>query len=164
MPQNKPLATTVRASWSSDSEVGGPLGWPLNPNPLDDMSYFADLSPHTYTPTDGVEVLNIGWLDREYPFAQGESSLEFREALRQLCENPIQLHRGFHECQFCPDAGHDARRYEMGNGQIRIKGPCGTWFAAPTMVHHYVTAHNYLPPPAFVQAVLQPVAIAADPS
>jgi hypothetical protein len=65
------------------------------------MSYFADLSPHTYTPTDGVEVLNVGWLDQAHPFTTGESSREFREALCQLGENPILLHRGFHTCQLC---------------------------------------------------------------
>jgi hypothetical protein len=32
------------------------------------------------------------------------------------------------------------------------------------MIHHYVVAHGYLPPPEFVQAVLQPAAIAADAS
>ena len=125
------------------------------------MSYFADLSPHTYTPTHGVEVLNVGWLDRDFPFAAGKSSPEFHEALRRLCENPIRLHRGYHVCQFCPQAvqDHGAR---IGNGQIRIQGLDGTWFSAPTMVYHYVEAHQYMPPPAFVAAVLDPVAIAAD--
>jgi hypothetical protein len=126
------------------------------------MSYFADLSPHTYTPTDGVEVLNVGWLDQDHAFTKGETAQEFREALRRLCENPIHLHRGFHVCQFCPSKFPVAQELTVGNGQIRIKGADGTWFAAPTMIHHYVVAHNYMPPPEFVHAVLQPVAIAED--
>ena len=128
------------------------------------MSYFADLSPHTYTPSDGIEVVNVGWLDQAHPFTKGETAQEFREALRRLCESPIRLHRGFHVCQFCPKKVRAAQRSNTGNGQIRIKGPDGTWFAAPTMIHHYVEAHNYLPPPAFVHAVLQPAAIAEDAS
>jgi hypothetical protein len=32
------------------------------------------------------------------------------------------------------------------------------------MIYHYVAAHNYLPPPEFVQAVLKRASIAADDS
>ena len=110
------------------------------------MSYFADLTLHTYTSTDDVDMLNIGWLDATYLFDCGDTSVEFHEALRKLIEQPIQMHRGFHICEFCepnspfsPSAGH-------GNGQIRVMGPDRQWYAAPTMVYHYVVTHHYRPP------------------
>lgn len=130
------------------------------------MSYFADLTPHTYTPTEEGTVLNVGWLDSAYPFAHGKTSPEFHDALRRLCEHPVKLHRGFHQCQFCAQEdlaeGPPAHPERLGNGQIRVKGADGIWYAAPTMVCHYVTEHQYLPPPAFVEAVLRPAAVAVE--
>jgi len=117
------------------------------------MSYFPDLTPHTYTPTDGLIVLNVGWLDPAYPFAQGDTSPRFQEALRQLCEQPVHLHRGFHICQFCPDDVRRVQPSRIGNGQIRLMGRDGVWYAAPTMIYHYVVAHRYAPPVEFVRAV-----------
>jgi hypothetical protein len=137
------------------------------------MSYFADLTPHTYTPTGDQPVLNVGWLDSAYPFCRGETTAEFRHALHQLCQRPIWLARGFHECPFCPLVLRwwplanlrvwlwpPARPPRLGNGQIRIKGGAGVWYAAPTLVEHYVVVHQYLPPAEFVQAVLSPAAVA----
>jgi hypothetical protein len=127
---------------------------------LASMSYFLDMTPHTYTPADGLKLLNVGWLDEAYPFARGVTPAEFRTALLLLCEQPVYLHRGFHTCQFCPKNARHAQAAGIGNGQIRVMGADGTWYAAPTMIHHYVTAHNYLPPAAFVEAVLRPAAVA----
>jgi hypothetical protein len=121
------------------------------------MTYFADLSPYLYTGPE-PDVLNIGWLDAAYPFRQGETSPEFQEALGRLVERPILLHRGFQVCGFCPRKrrnDHLAR----GNGQIRVLGRNGIWYAAPTMVHHYVVAHQYQPPAEFADAVLNPAAV-----
>jgi len=122
------------------------------------MSYFADLSPYVYTATKSVTILNIGWLDATQAFTQGKTSDDFRKSLQRLCDDPIILHRGFHACQFCP-ARPVGRELTRGNGQIRVMGKDGIWYAAPTMVYHYVTAHDYLPPPVFIQAVLKPTNI-----
>ena len=123
------------------------------------MSYFADLTPHTYAPTDGETVLNVGWLDNAYPYTRGETSPEFQVALQRLCENPVWLHMGFHRCQFCPredvhtwSSVHLAR---LGNGQIRVQGADEVWYAAPVMIHHYVKEHQYLPPAPFIETVLR---------
>jgi hypothetical protein len=126
------------------------------------MSYFPDLTPHTYTPIHGQQVLNVGWLDVDYPFPTGETSSEFREALRLLCEHPIFLHRGFHPCPFCPHSfgWPPAQSERRGNGQIRVKGFNGIWYAAPKLICHYVDKHGYLPPEPFVDAVLYPADVA----
>lgn len=123
------------------------------------MSYFTDLTPHTYTPTGDTKVLNVGWLDIAFAYPIGSTSLTFRDALLRLCGRPIHLHRGFHSCQFCeaersaPSNSLNAERF--GNGQIRVLGVDGIWYAAPTMIHHYVTVHGYQPPAVFIEAVLR---------
>lgn len=130
------------------------------------MSYFADLTPHSYTPTGDATVLNVGWLDSAHSFARGETSAAFRDALGLLCQRPVFLHRGFHLCQFCPREDlrvwPPANPERLGNGQIRVQGAGGVWYAAPTMVEHYVVEHGYGPPAEFVQAVLSPAAVATS--
>ena len=106
------------------------------------MSYFPDLTPHTYTSTDGRNVLNVGWLDEAHPFPQGATSADFHEALRLLCEKPIHLHRGYQACQFCPREVRRNQGPDIGNGQIRIMASDGAWYAAPTMIYHYVVEHD----------------------
>jgi hypothetical protein len=104
------------------------------------MSYFADLTSHTYTSDDGLRLLNIGWLDRQYDFPCGSTSPQFREALKLLCQKPVHLHRGFHSCQFCPRddfSNQSTSQWECrGNGQIRVQGENGIWFAAPELIWH----------------------------
>jgi len=118
------------------------------------MAFFADLTPHTYSPSLGLDILNIGWLDEGHSFRVGPTSEQFRGVLLELCQHSILLHRGFHVCCYC--------RGQSGNGQIRVLSARGVWYAAPTLVHHYVTAHEYRPPDDFVNAVLAPVAVGAD--
>jgi hypothetical protein len=113
------------------------------------MAFFADLSPHTYAPTSGLEIVNVGWLDEGNNFPTGESPREFQEALLELCKDPVFLHRGTHACWFC----RALHRQVEGNGQIRVSSN-HVWYAAPTLVHHYVVAHGYLPPREFIEAVM----------
>ena len=40
-----------------------------------------------------------------------------------------------------------------GNGEIRVSDG-NVMYAAPTLIYHYVVAHAYLPPEAFIAAVL----------
>jgi hypothetical protein len=122
------------------------------------MAFFADLTPHTYSPTGDLEVQNVGWLDEGQPFTTGPTLKEFQDALLDLCKHPILLHRGFHKCWFCRGKLQDW----TGNGQIRVLGKAGIWYAAPTLVHHYVSGHEYCPPADFVAAVLEPIAVGTD--
>ena len=73
------------------------------------MSFFADLTTHTYSyrePEEGV--LNIGWLGEGNVFPTGNTTPEFVSALEALCSKPVLLHRGFHLCEYCEQ--------EIGNG------------------------------------------------
>lgn len=121
------------------------------------MAFFADLTPHTYAPTADLEILNVGWLDEGRQFPVGLTSQAFRDALLELCKHPIILHRGVHLCCYCP-----REHPEAGNGQIRVLSHKGIWYAAPTLVYHYVSAHEYNPPADFVDAVLSPLAVGTN--
>ena len=123
------------------------------------MTYFPDLTPYAYTPPQEDDVLNVGWLDSSFQFEQGVTSHDFHEALRRLTDNPILLHRGFHVCQFCESNSEHAVTAGTGNGQIRVMGQDRKWYAAPTLVYHYVISHHYLPPQEFIEAVLSHLAI-----
>ena len=126
------------------------------------MSYFADLTSHKYTEKkieDGV--LNIGWLGEGNEFPTGDVPAQFIAKLERLCSNPVFLHRGFHECELCCSWDDDKWK-DLGNGQIRVYGSNGHWYSAPTMIHHYVTDHQYRPPEEFIDAVLNPILV-ADP-
>jgi hypothetical protein len=67
----------------------------------------------------------------------------------------VYLHRGVHPCWYCGQW----HRYVEGNGQIRVQGSNGILFAAPILVHHYVTHHRYLPPREFIDAVRSSVMV-----
>lgn len=116
------------------------------------MTYFPDLTPHSYsayTVEDGV--LNVGWLGEGNSFLTGDVPGKFVSALKTLCSCPILLHRGMHNCEYCGK--------ESGNGQIRVCHSNRIWYAAPTMVYHYVVSHRYLPPVEFIEAVLHPLLV-----
>ena len=48
------------------------------------------------------------------------------------------------------------------NEQIRVLSKKGNWYAAPTLVYHYVAQHGYRTPAEFIEAVIAPVAVGAD--
>jgi hypothetical protein len=124
------------------------------------MACFPDLSPHTYSPACGLNLFNVGWLDEGMAFATGSSSADFQFALQSLCRHPIFIDRGSHACSYCGGM----HRENEGNAQIRVCGKHGTWYAAPTLIHHYVTRHQYLPPDEFIEAVILTARVAAKPA
>jgi hypothetical protein len=127
--------------------------------------YFEDLTPYSYSQAPRQDVLNVGWLSCDHPFATGEVSEHFVAALAELVKNPVNLFRGIHLCEFCPPPPKklspmglpllDPGPGTIGNGEVRVKGD-GITFVAPTLVLHYVEAHGYLPPKGFIEAVTQP--------
>ena len=124
------------------------------------MTFFPDLTPHTYMfHREERGVLNIGWLGDGNPMPTGTTSREFHDQLAQLCGSCIGKHRGVHYCEYCnADTPQTSPFY--GNGQIRVRDQAGIWYAAPTLIHHYVVDHSYRPPTVFIDAVLNPAEVA----
>jgi hypothetical protein len=76
------------------------------------MAYFADLTSYSYIRRLAeVNVLNIGWLDNQHSFPQGEVPDAVLAKLFAICSKPVNLTRGCHSCQFCPHQwGHVSER------------------------------------------------------
>lgn len=49
----------------------------------------------------------------------------------------------------------DEESVMLGSAEIWVPGREGCIYAAPTLIVHYVEAHEYLPPPEFIEAVLR---------
>jgi len=130
------------------------------------MAYFADLTEYSYGSVRFEEgsapVLNVGWLAASHPFPIAEPEPEFVRALLRCCRRPVSLYRGFHVCDLCdvqifkmPVVSYEGRRVHVGNGEVCVLGPDGSWYTAPTLVAHYVLKHHYSPPEQFISGVLK---------
>jgi hypothetical protein len=126
--------------------------------------HYEDLTPFTYSEVDDrLRALNVGWLGAGHAFPVAPPKADFIEALRKLVASPVKLYRGRHQCEFCPSPPPESRngllwitaRDEiMGTGEIHVRGDDGATYVAPVLVRHYVEAHQYAPPAAFVRACL----------
>jgi hypothetical protein len=132
------------------------------------MTHFEDLTEHTYSRNDidEPEPVNVGWLGRGKAYLRGHTPDGFISKLEYLCETQaINHYKGSHCCDICPDgAGLERRPMQgpgmflkaevHGNGEIRVLGKTGKTFVAPVLIVHYVRQHGYMPPKAFVEAVM----------
>lgn len=124
------------------------------------MTYFEDLSHYTYhvfaRTENGLPLVNVGWLDLRLPYRQGQVDPTIAHKIGELCQNPVNQTRGFHNCQLCREypvketlAG---QKWGLGSAEVHIVGD-GKVYAAPTLIYHYIVRHNYLPPEEFLVAV-----------
>lgn len=126
--------------------------------------YFEDLTPYEYDDkTSDPAIVNVGWLSREHAFQTGDVPQELIAALRTLVASPVNLYRGSHLCELCPQPEVFVRNgFRMmdpspeisGNGEVRVVGADGRTYVAPVLVRHYIEVHRYRPPDAFIAAVL----------
>jgi len=144
------------------------------------MASFSDLSPYLYCHhARRAGTVNIGWIDlspddpaASFPSLPVHFDLEsseplpaeFIEKLWQFCACSCVHYRGFHLCNLgecakkrefvMPQATCNGRTISVGCSEIRVFGKRGIIYAAPTLIFHYITAHGYRPPMAFIDAVL----------
>jgi hypothetical protein len=117
--------------------------------------YFSDLSSYSYMlpwPLDSV--LNVGWLDEKHPYQTGRVDSVVVDKLRWLArEHAVRRTRGLHQCPFCAYKGHEPNvNRPLGMAEVWVPR-AGGFFAAPELVIHYIQAHGYCPPDAFLNAV-----------
>jgi hypothetical protein len=128
--------------------------------------YFPDLTPCSYFPIDpGGRLLAVGWLDPGHEYDRGEVSLEFVRKLVELLADPWQpvTLLGWHDCGFCRLTGGpstfrlgpsaDGPEVQVGIANVFVTGR-GVLYVAPSLILHYIDAHEYAPPAQFQQAVL----------
>ncbi|RKG90751.1 hypothetical protein D7V88_10505 [Corallococcus terminator] len=126
------------------------------------MSYFQDLSPCSYFGRWEESLLAVGWLDSEHAFTKGAVGEDFFAGLIRLCMQPWQpaVFAGRHPCPFCRfTGGHGGVTYQgmtvsIGAENVFVPG-LERVFVAPTMIAHYIDAHEYVPPQVFQEAVLR---------
>ncbi len=131
------------------------------------MTYFPDLSRYTYMERSGMVLgitpLNIGWLGGGEPFPTdtiGWPDQVFLDnlALFEQKEYHVNLTRGWHVCELCEEDEDEEELLKEGklcHDELRVLGLDGVVYAAPSMLRHYITVHQYRPPEVFIQAVLQ---------
>ncbi|GIH05502.1 hypothetical protein Rhe02_35690 [Rhizocola hellebori] len=130
--------------------------------------HFDDLSEYTYgeRPKSCTGALAVGWLALSAPFVMGAISRAVMSRVKVLVENPINLTRGYHACEFCVDhlRNHkvDSRALvrqlrdlgALGNGEILVTGLDGVCYFSPVLVAHYMEVHEYCPPLEYCEAVV----------
>lgn len=124
------------------------------------MAYFPDLSEYEYgEPFVREGTKNVGWLAKGHEFGTAVPSAELLEKLWNYCKVSVAEYRGVHECEFCnleaESAERNGERLLLGTSELRVFSGSGAVYAAPTLVYHYVAAHQYAPPDEFVRCVLE---------
>jgi hypothetical protein len=125
------------------------------------MTTYADLSPYEYTPSADGNVVNVGWLGCESDFQVGSVDESIRLGLRKRAENPLNVMRGWHDCELCgmespiriPPLEGVHGRISLGTGELWVVGDAGITYVAPTLIVHYVEDHGYVPPASFNAAL-----------
>jgi hypothetical protein len=126
--------------------------------------YFPDFSHYVYgREFPESHILNVGWLSKEHAFKRGPSPEWLVIRLRDRIAAPVNLFRGSHACEFCPEPPTktlpggikiaDHPKHTLGNGEIRVRALDGKIYVAPVLICHYVECHQYLPPSEFIEAV-----------
>ena len=127
------------------------------------MTYFEDLSScEVFADPDTPEqILAVGWLERGHSYQQGPVQEEVVDALVQGLVNPWQpvAFAGGHKCSFCRLSGgsggfvYKGTPFSMGVSNLFIPGEHCV-YVAPSLIVHYIDAHEYTPPQPFCHALL----------
>jgi hypothetical protein len=117
------------------------------------VTWIADLAPCTYFDKGppASNLVAVGWLGKGHPVPRGAIAPVDRAALERLLVAPWNpfLYLGSHECHLCPP-----KVPFLETANLFVPAPAGdAVFAAPAMIGHYVAAHAYVPPAAFLEAV-----------
>jgi len=126
------------------------------------VAYFPDLSEYTYIKhLCRPNTLNVGWLDATHPFEKEKTSAEVVSILWDYCKYSIGQTRGFQFCGIncCEYSGTiEYRRsgvlLKLGSAEVRVFGAADKIYAAPNLVYHYVSEHDYKMPDEFVIALM----------
>lgn len=132
------------------------------------MTKYTDLSPYTYLPESvpaGVPARTVGWLDDDLDFPRGDVPEGFLDAFLSLARDHASARtRGWHACTLPHPEGAlpypyyvspgTPEAFALGSAEVRVTSATGDLLIAPNLLYHYVRDHHYLPPAAFVEAVL----------
>ncbi|HEY9839423.1 MAG: hypothetical protein ACAI44_00540 [Candidatus Sericytochromatia bacterium] len=120
------------------------------------MTWYADLSTETMVDS-GEHIRAVGWLAANQPFPQGKVPGGFARKLKKYARNwgksidglGWPVFAGWHDCELCQQVGNSA----AASGNFGVPAG-GLLYVAPEMIVHYVETHDYLPPQAFIAALM----------
>ncbi len=127
------------------------------------MAHYPDLAPCDYfTPEHDDKLVAVGWLARGHDFSRGDVDYELLTRLHQLLVNPWQpcVAMGTHPCGFCRVSGGpceftlDNTTATVGVANLFVPAE-GRLFVSPSLILHYIDAHDYWPPSEFCDAVME---------
>jgi hypothetical protein len=125
----------------------------------DDLAIYKDELDRAYP-----GVLSVGWLFPTHEFKAGTVTPMLVNALRDIIcvqtdtfDAHVNVVRSVRTCPFCRSriqisCGKGCDEL-LGISEIWIPRSDG-WFAAPSMVIHYIDYHHYVPPQEFIEAAL----------
>ena len=114
------------------------------------MTHYADLTRCDYFGDPELPALiAVGWLEPGFDYLTGHVEREVYERLLELSRAMWQpyTYAGVQECGLCQFDGFQCCR------NIFVPGD-GATYASPQAIVHYIGCHHYLPPEAFIKAVL----------
>jgi|GEM_PF-6352000 len=118
------------------------------------MAWFEDGNPCGYFGRSFAECFTAaGWLTANKPFAKGKIEPEVKAKLQEqaaLGASPFIIlfaYFGVHSCELCHNAA-------SGDNFFIPDKSTNTIWAAPSLIVHYIDAHDYLPPDEFRAATL----------
>ena len=112
-----------------------------------------------------VQLIAVGWLERGQEYTRGEVESSFVQRLAELLLDPCQpgVFMGRHECSFCRFSGGPATfriseviptlQVHVGVSNLWIPAD-GYLYVCPSLILHYMDAHEYAPPEVFQNAVM----------
>ncbi|MFG1496799.1 hypothetical protein ABMA57_09210 [Saccharospirillum sp. HFRX-1] len=127
--------------------------------------HYNDYSLYSHFLSEPVSsAYNIGWLDVENEFKKGAVPVGFVDKLNSIIigtnsfNAQISRKRSARKCKLCNSDYISIENQEgkevLGAANLLIPYAQNTYFIAPTMVGHYISYHNYMPPEEFISAVL----------
>jgi len=115
-------------------------------NSYEEYTYYHDLNVCE-------DALNIGWIGSG-PYKTGVVSGEIINILIDLIPVRVRSLRTQVRCPICGEIPADiaihSKIYSMGFSEIRVLSKCGTVYAVPDMVFHYIEKHSYQLPFQFL--------------
>lgn len=127
------------------------------------MAWFEDLTAYAYLQRgEFTPSVNVGWLDGDRPYPRGPVPDKFIARLRRFCRVRVHESGERYMCNLarCPGLAANARSgdaiaCDLGTAEIRVFGRDGITYAAPDLILHYVSEHEYSPPDEFIAAVMR---------
>jgi len=128
--------------------------------------YYEDLSSYCYYLKTPVSIVkNVGWLESDTPYNTGVVDRNFLPRFAMIIlgsdviDTEVNRIRSVHPCALADcdvqEIREDGDRACLGAAEIWVPSTKeGEFFAAPSMIYHYIEKHGYLPPKEYISAVM----------